>query len=434
MKYLIFLLLACRIFAATYYIDSIATGKADGSSWANAFPTIKAAYSSVQPSSTVYISGGPAGKNQVYNGSSTDAWPGQFFSAKNVTWKIGQDAAHNGLAKFDGMGGGNWLQGGYIGVVISGDAGDGKQHFALVDNSTTDGIGSCNNASGVRFTYIDFGKQPGNSGNSAFNFNPGHAVEVDHCIFYLNGNNANMLTYGQFDGTGYDANSFHDNTVMLPRGTNGMGPDAIGWSGTVSTTGGISIYNNKFSTYVLPSFTGGQHQDGWQGGGGAYYKIYGNTFTDFLNYCIFGDPYGSGYSHFQCYNNTFNISFPNFTQAIAMAATVDHPAVDVNIHDNVATGFLIPFTFRNPSAMPLPAAFKSCAFTNNISYNGGTNIIDPTVMQSGNINYPGPGSVLPPVITPPIVTPPTNAKVTLDIVTSNGIKIGTMTFDKSLLP
>lgn len=34
----------------------------------------------------------------------------------------------------------------------------------------------------------------------------------------------------------------------------------------------------------------------------------------------------------------------------------------------------------------------------------------------------------------PIVVPPTNAKVTFDIVTSNGVKVGTMTLDKLLLP
>lgn len=418
MKYLIFLLLTCRIFSATYYIDSIATGKADGSSWANAFPTIKAAYSGVQPSSTVYISGGPSGKSQSYNGSSTDQWVGQFFSANGVTWKVGQDALHNGKVILDGMGGGNLFQHDWNGVTISGDAGDGLRHIYLKDNSTTDGVGSCGNSVNVHFTYIDFGKQPGNSGSSAFNFNPAQGVEIDHCKFYFTGDKMNQLSYGIFNGGAYKENSFHDNDITIPRGTNGLGPDALGWTGSDSAHGGFSIYNNDFKTYLSTSYSGGQHQDGWQAAQGSYIEVYGNKFTDFLNYCVFPECYLGGYSHMQIHGNTCVITFKNITQAIAISATLAFPAVDVNCYDNTATGFAIPFTFRNPNAMPLVGAFKNCAFTNNISYNGGTNIIDPSVLQSGNINYPGDGPLVPPIVTPPpVVVPPTNAKVKTSVST-----------------
>lgn len=54
-------------------------------------------------------------------------------------------------------------------------------------------------------------------------------------------------------------------------------------------------------------------------------------------------------------------------------------------------------------------------------------------LPAGSVAVPPP-VIVPSVVVPPVVVPPTNAKITLNIVTSNGIQIGTMTIDKLLLP
>lgn len=360
--------------AATWYIDNAAKGLNNGKTWADAWTSL-AGTTGLSAGDIVYISGGPTGSTQTYPVNCYASYPGQWLSVVNgVTYKIGQDAAHNGTAIFDGLGGGYWLVQGWKNVVISGDANDGVRHFKLINCSSA---GNGSNWTGVRASYIDFSSIP-----KGMDFNPATNIEVDHCYFYISGSAPDHCSYGLFNGTNYDTSSFHDNLVYVPylSPVNGYGADGLQWVGS-----GYSIYNNTIVGYPSTSYAGGQHQDGWQASGGSYVKVHGNTFIDLANYAIFPEPAVSGYSHLRIYNNICVITRANTTQAIAVSGTSTKVANDVVVANNLAVGYSIPFTFRNPNLAADPAAWVNCGFYNNISVNGGNSIIDPNVASAANI-------------------------------------------------
>lgn len=374
------ILFAMSAKAGTWYVDGTATGQNNGTSWADAWTSIKAMTGSrIQAGDIVYISGGPTGSTQTYLSRSHDTYAGQWLNVVNgVTYQIGQDPAHNGTAIFDGEGGSYWLAQNWKNVTISGDAGDGKRHFKLKDGSTKS-AGNGGYWENTRVTFVDFGKVA-----VGIDHNPAISVEIDHCYFYIANDVADHCSYAKFSGSAYDVSKFHHNVVYVPRSSSieGIGADALQWNGS-----GYSIYNNDFISYPSSTYVGGQHQDGWQSTGesASFIQIYSNRFTDFSNYCIFPEPYLGGFSHMKIFNNICVITRANNTQAIAVSATSTMPANDVLVANNVADGYSIPFTFRNPRLYPDASAWSGCRFSNNLSVNGGTNIIDPNVSQASNV-------------------------------------------------
>ena len=251
------LLAAASANATLWYVDSSVTGTQNGTSWATAWSSISS-ISGVKAGDTVYISGGPSGSSHTY---SLGTWtPAGGSSSGSITYQIGQDSSHNGTAIFSGSG--NFFNSGSSSyLTISGDAGDGQMHFA------TTGFGSvgylqpgCVN---IRISYINFGQIGGgiNDGNGAASMGPG--FQFDHCYVYISDPTADHFSYMVFSGSTFDQNTFHDNTLYLPRNENGLGADGLQWNGS-----GFTIYNNHIEGYTA-NYTGGQHRDGMQPLGGS---------------------------------------------------------------------------------------------------------------------------------------------------------------------
>lgn len=426
MKYFIFLALVLQLSAATRYIDNVAKGANNGTSWADAWTdpvTAKPA-----PGDMVYISGGPAGGTRSYVlGGSYSQWGApNGTSAAKITYKIGQDALHNGTAVFSPAKATNQFMFAPDWIIFSGDAGDGNQHFKLSGfGSDVDGV----NTNWLLLEYVDFGT----CGNMA-SFNPCLGrVEISHCVVKITGN-ADHASYASFTGTSYDSTGLiHDCVINLPYDTSldGSGADGLQWVGS-----GFSIYGNDITGYPQAGARG-NHQDGWQGSGVQWVKIYNNVITDMGNYGLFGELPQNGRvnSNVQIYNNTIMNTRGTGTQAIAFGGDSAAGKINTNViyTANTAIGFSMPLTLRNPNSTSDARAFVACYVYGN-QINKGSNILDPAVFTTSPAQPP---VVVPPPIVPPVITPPANAKISTSVssISADGKQITTViTFDKSIYP
>jgi hypothetical protein len=95
-RYLLPLLLfASSSFGALRYVDSAATGSANGTSWANAWTSFSQ-ITGLAAGDTVYISGGTTSK--TYNVSTQWNMAGGSSDTNRITYHIGIDAGHTGTA------------------------------------------------------------------------------------------------------------------------------------------------------------------------------------------------------------------------------------------------------------------------------------------------------------------------------------------------
>ena len=302
--------------ATLWYVDNTATGANNGTSWANAWKAISS-IKGVAAGDTVYISGGPSGSSQTYT---TGTWaPTGGTSTSPITYQIGQDSLHNGTAIFYASSSGlDWISSSLANVVISGDAGDGQMHFSA---SNFADIGSGTDDSYVRIAYVNFG-QIGTDGNGGCfdlyldgNGKSASHVEFDHNYVYVIGSQADHFSYALFVASTWDVNKAHNNTIYVPHtpGDARMGADCFQWNGD-----GYSIYSNTIVGYNSSSYSGGQHQDGWQPTGGGsgtaaagssyssdaiYLKYYANTIVNCGNSACFACVTYGGFNHMWIYNN-----------------------------------------------------------------------------------------------------------------------------------
>ena len=372
MSVIISMLLPAR--AATWYVDNTAGGTHNGTSWANAWTNLSQ-ISGLSAGDTIYISGGASGGSQTYAASS---WrPTGGTASAPITYQIGQDSAHNGTALFSGSG--LWLTApGY--AVISGDAGDGKQHFMLSGYSQAANI---NGTTGLRLAYINFGSSTGSLGDGVDGQSVG-SFELDHCYAYISSAGADHFMSVGFNGTTWDQNLIHDNTVYIPHqsGASGNGADGFQIGGS-----GYDLYNNLVVGYDT-TYTGGQHQDGWQSLTGSYVKLYGNTFVNIGNYALFADAYYGGFNYIYVYNNEFLMG-GNYVYPVAVAFGTDGGYVgpspctynNIVIANNVADGFgsLSAFNLGNSSANV--TTFANDLVENNMAINSAGAVALPGVLS-----------------------------------------------------
>ena len=352
---------------SAWYVDSTATGSHNGTSWANAWASLSQ-ISGVSAGDTVYLSGGASGSSQTYPVSN---WkPGGGNSSAPITYQIGQDAAHNGTVVFSGSS--LWLTAPSY-AVISGNAGDGQQHFVCQGYSQGANI---NGTTGLHLAYLNLGSSAGSLSDGL----DGQGVsqfELDHCYAYLTGPTTDHFMSVGFNGTTWHQNLIHDNAVYVPHqsGASGDGADGFQLGGV-----GYSLYNNLVVGYDT-SYTGGQHQDGWQSTGpDSYLEFYGNTFVNIGNYALFADAYWGGFNHVRVYNNLFfmggNYVYPGgivFGTDGGYTGTSPCQYNDIIIANNLADGFGTQGTvvLENPTGNTHPTVFVGDIVANNVSINGG---------------------------------------------------------------
>jgi len=364
---LIFFTLFSAEAATTWYVDSSAAGTHNGTSWANAWTSLSQ-ISGVSAGDTVYISGGAGGSSHTYSVSN---WkPAGGNSGAPITYQIGQDAAHDGTVTFSGSG--TWLTAPSY-SVISGDAGDGNEHFVISGYSQAANI---NGTTGVRISYINLGSSSGSlsdgiDGQGVSNF------ELDHCYAYLTSPTTDHFMSVGFNGTTWHQNLIHDNAVYVPHqaGASGDGADGFQLGGV-----GYSLYNNTVVGYDT-TYTGGQHQDGWQSTGpDSYLEFYGNKIVNIGNYALFADAYWGGFTHVRVYNNLFfmggNYVYPGaivFGTDGGYTGTSPCQYNDIIIANNLADGFGAQGTvvLENPTGSTHPTVFVGDIVANNVSINGG---------------------------------------------------------------
>jgi hypothetical protein len=359
--------------ATTWYVDNTATGGAkNGTSWASAWTSISS-ISGVKAGDTVYISGGPTGSSQTY--SMSGAWsPAGGSSGNPITYQIGQDSSHNGTAIFSGSGT-------FIGpanyAVISGNAGDGNMHFAI---STGYNAGAnVTGTTGYRISYVNFGSSLGD-GLDGQNVSQ---LEYDHNYCMIAGNVDHFCSCGIVD-PGFDGTKIHDNTIYVPNEANAAnGADAFQLSGS-----GFSLYNNLISGYNVNWTVGGiQHEDGIQTLVGSYMKIYGNTFQNLANSCIFMDGYYGAFAHIYIYNNIMQItsSAANVSPGCVEIGADGSPAVAPSFTDIiVANNIMVDFSGPNQANA---IAFGNCPGCNggNSSPYTGCYVVNNILLNSGSV-------------------------------------------------
>jgi hypothetical protein len=310
----LWMLLLGRCLATTYYVDnSLKSSVNTGASWAAAWTNLSS-ISGIAAGDIIYISGGPSGSSQTYQlGSSS--FPLVFGQPGSpVTYQIGQDSSHNGMAIFNstadqffGSGAANW--------IFSGDAGDGQRHFGTAattnDNSNFGSI--IYNMSDPPITnfawrYVNFGKFTSSSNDAAVELlNADTGIEIGHCFFYLTNMNANDMIHlinlrpENYNYSAGQGGFIHDNVAYTPDSPGTSDVNGAPWC--EGGGGGFIFSNNTCIKYHIRSYTGGHHDDHylWVGGNNTMWineKWYGA-----MNAAVFYTSALAGVTNIQFLNN-----------------------------------------------------------------------------------------------------------------------------------
>lgn len=347
--------------AANWYVDNVATGSNNGTSWTNAWQSFAAiSWSSIQPGDTIYISGGITSK--TYNEQLNIGANG--VSGNPITIRTGQDAGHNGLVIIDGQAIINncirtW---GRQYITITGEK-NGSINMKCV-NSAQSGI-MAYNATNVKFHYIEV--------DNAGTANNHHGIQ-----FSNTSQGGNEISYSSIHDAYQDAiqggtNSAVNEYALVTIHNNNLyniSDDGI------QSGGGLDIYNNTIGGMRVPP-RGSGHPDGIQAMGG-YVRIYNNTFHDFIgNSNIFVDPInltGQIARNIYVYNNLFYTTQLNtgYTDAIEIWGDTPNPpngldsvyVLNNTIVDFGATGISV-----GPGKIGVAGTLTNTRIQNNIIYN-----------------------------------------------------------------
>lgn len=364
-------LIACRSWAATWYVDNAATGAANGTNWANAwtnFPSMVWGGAGIVAGDTVYISGGSTSK--TYTNEMTVGASGT--SGNPITILVGQETGHDGVVFVDGTTHGtNYCQTNAISmhrnyITINGAVG-GQPHLVLRNWF---------NATNKNFAY-------GIKGS------PAHFANVTHCVI-SNVNTAIMFPSSTNITVGYCNMTAWGDAVISMNGSYSSPPnswdasmifsnrfycvynEASGGPDGVQGGDGISIFHNWFETLQDDTLTNrvSNHVDFYQSDGGKYVKIYNNWCHNIGDSCFSPAPWtaGKGLFNVQIYNNIFEItqqmdSYPNYVRMYNTSGFGGY----TNVH--ILNNLFLDNTNGNTIAVYFGSEEGSAPGTNNVFAN-----------------------------------------------------------------
>jgi hypothetical protein len=310
--------------ARDWYVDKNASGANNGTSWDNAWVSLTSV-KGVTDGDTIYISGGSSGKTY-----SISNWNPAGGSSNYVTYRVGQDAGHNGTVTFTGLG--NWLNGTLNYVSINGEINgkrrmvvDKSYNWTFYDGNSKDGSGH------LKLLYIEFTRPI---------FAETNYIEIAYCQgiapqgSWLDDSYISHI--GEDNGSGsFTENLIHHNYFKVwHKKTQGWGHDIFKWFANVS------IYNNTLISGYWSGYNGGQHNDGIQSTG-WYVAIYNNYFENFISYPIYNEMYGDTY-HWRIYNNVIYSNEEGVDwgayKCMAIGPRGDYTIKDYIVSNNVCIG------------------------------------------------------------------------------------------------
>ncbi|MBI1936260.1 VCBS repeat-containing protein [Candidatus Woesearchaeota archaeon] len=353
---------------ANWYVDNLATGKNDGTSWANAwksFGSIVWGASGVKAGDTLHISGGTSSKvyhetlAMMSNSGTANAW---------ITISVGQDAGHNGQVIVDGDNIRN--KGISIGsyTLLTGKVGNSSK--LTLRNFVVNQTGNREVDSGTAIwaaanTIIEYTEiNHANNGIYAYGQNTEIRNSYLHDIW---GDFA--IRAVQYLGTDFDNIRIHHNTIEVNgdfTGSNG-GPDGV------QSRNGLTMNDNVLRVVSGP-VNPGQHPDGVQAMG-SYNKIYNNYFANFINSGIKIEPFqDTAWEGDYIYNNIITVDsspLPNlYERGIEFGAAVNVTSVkNVLILNNN----FIDLNFLGINGGVKTTNVSNVVIRNNVFHNTGRN-------------------------------------------------------------
>ena len=302
--YASFIFLVQMAGAASWYVDNAATGSRNGTSWANAWTNL-ASVTGISAGDTVYISGGSTTKTYYLWGGSFREWvPANYGSGtagNRITYKIGQEAGHNGVAIFDGtnapsaQGGGRFKVQGWKHGTISGDYNGGNN---IIVTNVESGSLLGDYASDVTVDHVTY--------YSGVRFNSATNIELSFCYIKPLTNAPDYCVFWGVYPSDENSTAFTNNVIRNCDLVAPVSETTPAW-GTDMIQGGKNslVISNRFSTYTIPLNTEWQHTDGWQNLGNSYCRVEANDFLNIANYAIYWECIGVSATNVWVINNVF---------------------------------------------------------------------------------------------------------------------------------